>query len=115
VAGGAGGMAGLSEEQKAKMQADMMNNPDSVKMMSRMMDSMDPKTLAAMSKQAGMEISEEQAAKVGQRITKVYQGSPQHGCHLLRIMECNLIDYFAHDMLSISKQLNNHQYIFFEF
>lgn len=82
MSGGAGGMAGLSEEQKAKMQADMMNNPDSVKMMSRMMDSMDPKTLAAMSKQAGMEISEEQAAKMKDMLKKV---KPEHMEKIMKV------------------------------
>ena len=105
---------GMTPEQQAKMQQEMLSNPDTLKvrppvpclrvqinllgslhsllremekcwgclaapddntppplaaspasqMVQNMMQSMDPKTMAALSKQAGMELSEEQAAKV---------------------------------------------------
>eukprot|EP00873_Tetraselmis_striata_P012198 jgi/Tetstr1/432462/TSEL_021838.t1 len=83
MGGGAGmGAAGMSAEQRERMQQDMMSNPDSVKMVSKMMDSMDPKTLAAMSKSAGMEISEEQAAKMKDAMKNI---KPEHMEKIMKV------------------------------
>eukprot|EP00192_Tetraselmis_astigmatica_P024588 CAMPEP_0117679148 /NCGR_PEP_ID=MMETSP0804-20121206/17667_1 /TAXON_ID=1074897 /ORGANISM="Tetraselmis astigmatica, Strain CCMP880" /LENGTH=217 /DNA_ID=CAMNT_0005488565 /DNA_START=235 /DNA_END=888 /DNA_ORIENTATION=- len=82
--GGMGGMgpAGMTTEQQAKMQQEMMSNPETMKMMQNMMQSMDPATLAALSKQAGMEISEQQAAQMADAMKKI---KPEHMEKLMKV------------------------------
>lgn len=103
----------MTPDQAARIQQQMLGNPESMKvfvrafaflqptlpcspnrlsprqMIQNMMKSMDPKTLAALSKQAGMEMSEDQAAKVrSEVIIKCCSDSPalQMTCQLLTCM-----------------------------
>ena len=46
----------------------MQNNPEMMKSMTKMMSSMKPETLASMSQQAGMNMTEEQAKQVTEKM-----------------------------------------------
>eukprot|EP00039_Didymoeca_costata_P028481 m.21183 g.21183 ORF g.21183 m.21183 type:complete len:142 (+) comp7068_c0_seq1:1-426(+) len=59
---------GMDQEGMMKMAEEMRKDPKMMETMTNMMSSMDPKTLAAMSKQAGMNMSEEQAEQVTEKM-----------------------------------------------
>lgn len=65
---GANGMPDMSNPEMMKNMQDMMSDPKMMENMTKMMKNIDPSTLAAQAKAAGMDISPEQAASMSEQM-----------------------------------------------